>query len=68
MVDAELAAHGGSIIEIRKVQGRWQVVSGSPFARRIDALGTRIALSGPAAGHPGSAPRRTRAGAPSSAR
>jgi uncharacterized protein len=52
MVDAELAAHGGSIVEVRKIDGQWQVVPESPFARRIDALGTRIAIAGPAAGHP----------------
>ena len=25
-VDVEMAAHGGTIVEIRKVDGKWQVV------------------------------------------
>ncbi len=51
-VDAEMAAHGGSIIEIVKHDGRWRVVPGSPFARRVSALETAMRLSGPASGHP----------------
>ena len=31
MVDIELAAHGGSIVELRKTGGRWQVVAGQPL-------------------------------------
>ena len=27
-VDIEMAAHGGTIVEIRKVDGKWQVVHG----------------------------------------
>ena len=51
MADIELAAHGGSVIEIRKSGGQWQVVEGSRYARRISALRSEIRISGPAAGH-----------------
>ncbi|MDF1585231.1 PhoX family protein [Marinimicrococcus flavescens] len=47
----EMAAHGGSIIEVRKGEGGWEVVPGSRFARRITASGTVMELTGPAAGH-----------------
>ena len=49
LADIELAAHGGSIIEVRKVDGRWQVVPDSKYARRITAE-TPMELTGPAAG------------------
>lgn len=49
--EIQLAAHGGSILEIRRKDGRWHVVRESPYARRITALATEILLSGPAAGH-----------------
>jgi hypothetical protein len=48
--EAELEAHGASIVEIRKTGGRWQVVEGSKYNRRITGT-TPIAISGPAAGH-----------------
>ncbi|MFG1394893.1 PhoX family protein [Xanthobacter agilis] len=48
-VDIEMAAHGGSVLEIARTDGRWQVVAGSPHARRITAE-TPMALTGPAAG------------------
>ena len=51
IVDIEMACHGGSIIEIKKQDGKWQVVPESTYARRITALDTAMALSGPAAGH-----------------
>lgn len=47
----EKAAHGGSVLEIRKTNGKWAVVEGSKYARRIDAE-TPMTLSGPVAGHP----------------
>ncbi|HEX9461085.1 MAG TPA: alkaline phosphatase PhoX, partial [Alphaproteobacteria bacterium] len=50
-VDVEIAAHGASIVEVRKTGGRWQVVEDSRYARRITALSTEIRMSGPAAGH-----------------
>ena len=51
LVEVEMAAHGGSILEIEKVDGAWNVVSGSDYARRITALETEMDLTGPAAGH-----------------
>lgn len=52
-VDTELAAHGHGVIEINRDQatGAWSVVKGSPYNRRITALGTECRFSGPAAGH-----------------
>lgn len=50
LVDIEKAAHGGAVIEIKRENGKWRVVSGSKYTRRIDA-DTPIDISGPAAGH-----------------
>jgi hypothetical protein len=50
LVDIEIAAHGGSVIEVRKTNGKWQVVDGSKFARRITG-DTAMEITGPAAGH-----------------
>ncbi|WP_142849471.1 PhoX family phosphatase [Telmatospirillum sp. J64-1] len=49
--DIEMAAHGASVIEVRKENGAWRVVPNSPFARRISMRSTECVLSGPAAGH-----------------
>ena len=49
-VDVEMAAHGGTIVEIRKEGGRWQVVRDGKLNRRIMST-TEMALSGPVAGH-----------------
>jgi len=51
LVDIEMAAHGGAVLEIRRDGWSWRVVDGSKYARRIDS-NTPIAISGPAAGHP----------------
>ncbi|AYG59805.1 PhoX family protein [Rhizobium jaguaris] len=48
-VDIEMAAHGGTIVEIRKVDGKWQVVPDGQYNRRITAI-TEMQLTGPAAG------------------
>ncbi len=50
LVDIEMAAHGGGVIEIRRENGKWRVVQGSKYARRIDA-NTPMDITGPAAGH-----------------
>jgi secreted PhoX family phosphatase len=44
------AAHGVSIVEARRVAGRWTVVKNSVYGRRITA-NTPVLISGPAAGH-----------------
>ncbi len=50
LVDIEMAAHGGSVIEIRKVDGKWQPVLDGKYNRRLTAT-TEMQLSGPVAGH-----------------
>ena len=50
LVDIEMAAHGGAIVEIRRQNGRWQVVKDSKYTRRITAE-TPMDITGPAAGH-----------------
>ncbi|QND47800.1 PhoX family phosphatase [Rhizobium lusitanum] len=49
-VDIEMAAHGGTVVEIRKVDGKWQVVPDGKYNRRITAT-TEMQLTGPAAGN-----------------
>ena len=49
-VDIEMAAHGGSVVEIRKDGGKWQVVRDGAKNRRI-TVGTEMIVTGPAAGH-----------------
>lgn len=52
LVDIEMAAHGGSVIEVHRVNdGKWRVLPASRYARRITA-NTAMQISGPAAGHP----------------
>jgi secreted PhoX family phosphatase len=48
----EMAAHGGSVVEIARRDGRWSVVLDSSFNRRVMADGTPMQVTGPAAGHP----------------
>ncbi len=48
-VDVEMAAHGGSIVEIARTNGKWHVVLDSPYNRRITAM-TEMDIHGPAAG------------------
>ncbi|TCD14241.1 PhoX family protein [Oricola cellulosilytica] len=50
MVNIEMAAHGGTVIEIRKVDGKWEPVLDGAMNRRISA-NTEMTLSGPVAGH-----------------
>ena len=49
LVAIEMAAHGGSVLEVRRVAGRWRVVPDSKYARRITAT-TPMTITGPAAG------------------
>ncbi|MCQ0968835.1 PhoX family phosphatase (plasmid) [Paracoccus sp. TK19116] len=48
-VAIEMAAHGGTIVEIRKADGKWQPVLDGAMNRRITAT-TEMELTGPAAG------------------
>ena len=50
-VDVEMAAHGGTIIEIAKRDGKWQPVLDGPLNRRITTM-TPMEVTGPAAGSP----------------
>ncbi len=49
-VSVALAAHGHSIVEIKKTDGKWQVVESGKYNRRITAQ-TKMKISGPAAGN-----------------
>lgn len=49
-VAIEMAAHGGAVVEVRRQAGKWRVVEGSQYARRIDT-DTPMQITGPAAGH-----------------
>ncbi|UKJ72432.1 PhoX family protein [Azospirillum brasilense] len=50
LVDIEMAAHGGTVVEIRKVKGKWVTEPNSKYNRRITGE-TACAITGPAAGH-----------------
>ncbi len=53
IVDIEMAAHGGTVVEIAKgSDGKWAVDLASPRNRRITPLNTAMTFSGPAAGNP----------------
>jgi secreted PhoX family phosphatase len=46
----EMAAHGGTVLEVKRDDGKWSVVADSKYARRID-VDTPMEITGPAAGH-----------------
>ncbi len=48
--EIELEAHGMTVIEIKRTNGKWAVVDGSKYNRRITGT-TETVVSGPAAGH-----------------
>src|SRR5262245_51075668 len=50
LVGVEMMAHGGSVVEIQKIDGQWRVIKDSPFNRRITAE-TEMEITGPAGGH-----------------
>jgi uncharacterized protein len=50
-VDAEIAAHGVSVVEVEEFFGVWQYNANSPYNRRITGE-TEMVITGPAAGDP----------------
>ncbi len=50
-INIEMAAHGHSVVEVKKMAGAWTVVENSDYARRITTLDTEMEITGPAAGH-----------------
>lgn len=52
LVEIEMAAHGGTVIEIaQRADGTWSPQRDSKFNRRITPLTTAMSFDGPAAGH-----------------
>ncbi|MDE4304208.1 PhoX family phosphatase [Phaeobacter gallaeciensis] len=52
LIDIEMAAHGGTVVEIAKgTDGKWAVVRDGKMNRRITPLNTEMTIDGPAAGH-----------------
>lgn len=52
LIDIEMAAHGGTVVEIAQDgAGQWSVVQDGKMNRRVTPLNTAMTLSGPAAGH-----------------
>jgi secreted PhoX family phosphatase len=51
LVDIEMAAHGVTIVEIARADGKWRPVLDSQYNRRISPTNTTMGVDGPAAGH-----------------
>jgi secreted PhoX family phosphatase len=51
LVEIEMAAHGVSIVEIARENGKWRSVLDSRYNRRLSPLSTFTTIDGPAAGH-----------------
>lgn len=51
LCEIEMAAHGGTVLEIRETGDGWAPVIGSPYNRRITADTTPMQITGPAVGH-----------------
>lgn len=52
LIDIEMAAHGGTVVEIAKGDdAKWSLVRNSKYNRRITPLNTEMTIDGPAAGH-----------------
>ncbi|MGE0857196.1 MAG: PhoX family phosphatase, partial [Hyphomicrobiaceae bacterium] len=49
-VEIQKMAHGGTVVEVRRTAGKWEIVPNSKYARRITAE-TAMEFRGPAAGH-----------------
>jgi uncharacterized protein len=50
-VQVELAAHGFTVIEVKRNGGTWSVVSDGRYARRFPMNSAEFRIAGPAAGH-----------------
>ena len=50
-VGVEMAAHGGTILEVELKDDKWSVNIASPYNRRISTMLTHMNFSGPALGH-----------------
>jgi uncharacterized protein len=50
LCEVEMAAHGGTVIEIEKDGRKWKPVLDSKYNRRISPLHTDMSIDGPAAG------------------
>ncbi|WP_168012396.1 PhoX family protein [Halomonas salinarum] len=50
LAEIEQAAHGLSVVEIKRQNGKWQYLTDSQYNRRLTPRSTEMAISGPAAG------------------